>query len=73
MAASKEVIDSTAAVTAKLNAGGHQQHKQSMVRRVMKHDMGMTYKKIKAISLHENSIRNLVLRQQFALKYLDAF
>lgn len=32
---------------------------------------GLRWKKIKALSQHENSVRNLVLRQQFAVKLLD--
>ena len=62
MAARKEILDSTAAVAARLNVGQAPEYKPSLVRQVMKHDMGMTYKKVKAISLHENSVRNLVLR-----------
>ena len=37
---------------------------------IMKHQMGMKYKRVKEISYQANSIRNLVLRQQFALTFL---
>ena len=37
---------------------------------VIKKDMGMRYRKINAISVHTNSNKNLVLRQQFALKLI---
>ena len=41
--------------------------KTAEVRSVMKHGLHMRFKKIKNVSLHANSDRNLVLRQQFAL------
>ena len=37
----------------------------------MRKDLGMRYKKVKAISVHTNSPKNLVCRQQFALKFLE--
>ena len=33
----------------------------------------MRYKRIKPVSLHLNSAKNLILRQQFALKLIDLF
>ena len=44
--------------------------KVAEVRKVMK-EMGMRYKKVVHIPLKANSERNLVLRQQWALRYLD--
>ena len=41
------------------------------VRNVMKKELDMRYKKVKPVSLHANSAKNLVLRQQFALKYIE--
>ncbi|MCS5543864.1 MAG: hypothetical protein NZ767_03560 [SAR86 cluster bacterium] len=38
---------------------------------MMKKRLGMSYRKIKPMSLHANSQKNLVLRQQFALKLID--
>ena len=37
----------------------------------MKKELDMRYKKVKPVSLHANSAKNLVLRQQFALKYIE--
>jgi transposase len=34
-------------------------------------DFGMSFRKVKALSLHANSERSLVLRQQFALLFLE--
>ena len=36
----------------------------------MRHDLGMRFKRVKAISIHANSEKNLVLRQQFGLEFL---
>jgi Zn-finger domain-containing protein len=37
----------------------------------MKRQLGMTFKKIKDISNNENSVRSLILRQQFAIKFIE--
>ena len=42
------------------------------VKRIMKDEMGMKYKRIAPIALKANSPRNLILRQQFALSLLGA-
>ena len=44
--------------------------KLSLISSVMKEDLGMKYKRIKSISNEGNSPKNLVLRQQFALKLI---
>jgi hypothetical protein len=36
----------------------------------MRQDLGMRYRKIVAISPSENTLTNLVLRQQYAIRYL---
>ena len=36
----------------------------------MREDLGMRYRKIKTVSLHSNSEKNLVLRQRWALEFL---
>ena len=41
--------------------------------KVMKHNMGMKYKKVTKASVHLNSTTNLILRQQWALQYIDLF
>jgi hypothetical protein len=43
----------------------------SLVRSVMSGEMGMRYRKITRISWMQNSMTNLVLRQQWALKFLE--
>ena len=40
------------------------------VRFVMKEELGMSFRKIKTVSLHSNSEKNLVLRQRWALEFL---
>ena len=37
----------------------------------MKKDMQMKFRKVNPVSYTANSTRNLILRQQFALKYYD--
>ena len=44
--------------------------KEKEICSVMKWDMGMRYKKVVHVSIHANSAKNLVLRQQFALEYI---
>ena len=46
--------------------------KKHQVLEVLKKDCGMSYRRIKPISLHANSPKNLVLRQQFAMVLLSA-
>jgi hypothetical protein len=38
----------------------------------MRDDLGLRWRKIKEVSLNENSWKNLVLRQRFAMALLDA-
>ena len=38
---------------------------------LMYHQMGMRYKKVKAVSWTANDPKNLILRQQFAKRFLD--
>ena len=40
------------------------------VRDVMREELGMRYRKIKTVSLHSNSEKNLVLRQRWSLEFL---
>ena len=42
------------------------------IRAVMREDLDMRYRKIKAVSVHGNSEKNRVLRQQFAKHYIEA-
>ena len=57
------VIDSVASVKQALSYGMDIEAKLSLIRSVMKEDLGMKYKKILSISNQGNSPRNLVLRQ----------
>ena len=49
--------------------GGKVMHHE--VRKVMKNDFNMKFKKLKHVALHTNSVNNLILRQQFSLKFLE--
>ena len=40
------------------------------VQTVMRQDLGMTFRKVKKISVHANSINNLVLRQRWTIELL---
>lgn len=44
--------------------------KDGVVSSVIRDELGMRYRKIKAWSIHANSAKNLLLRQQFALEFL---
>lgn len=45
--------------------------KASLVNKVMKKDLGMKFRKVQKVPLHLNSDRNIILRQQWAIKYLE--
>ena len=45
--------------------------KEEFIRVVMTKEMGMSYRKILKASYHSNSNQNLILRQQWALKFLE--
>jgi len=38
---------------------------------VLKNDMNMVFKKIKKVAAHTNSVRNLIVRQQCCIKFLE--
>jgi hypothetical protein len=59
-------------VSQQLSEKTGQEHKEHLVRDVMKQDLGMKYAKIKTVSLHSNSVINLVLRQRFAIHLIQA-
>ena len=65
-----KIIDSAKAVTASINAEGREPVSECTVRSVMRDDMDMRFRKIKTVSLHSNSDKNLVLRQRWALEFL---
>ena len=56
------VIDSAQAIANEMNATNAEQVTENTVRSVMKDELDMRYRKIKTVSLHSNSEKNLVLR-----------
>ena len=64
-------IDSVSSVTKLLKEEHQIDTKEWVVRDIMKKEMGMSFKKVKAVSTHANSIPNRVCRQQFALKFIE--
>jgi len=64
-------IDSAAAVQKVLLEEHQMEKKQSLIRSVMRDDLDMRFRKVLPVSIHANSWKNLVLRQQFALKYIE--
>ena len=66
-----EFIDSAAHVQKVLKLGDSGPPKTCLIRSVLKKDLGMRYKKVSPIAWTANSFRNLILRQQFALAFLE--
>ena len=64
------VIDSVAMLNKTLQDEYGIEAKDRTIRSVMRDDLNMRYKKIKAVSIHANCAKNLILRQQFALEFL---
>ena len=64
------IVDSAKAVADSINADGRKPVSENTVRSVMRDDLDMRYRKIKTVSLHSNSEKNLVLRQRWALEFL---
>ena len=63
-------IDSARSVKKALEDGLGATAKEHEIRRIMRDDLNMRYRKVIPISIHGNSEKNLVLRQQFALKLI---
>ena len=49
--------------------GGKVMHHE--VRKVMKNDFNMKFKKLNHVALHTKSVNNLILRQQFGFKFIE--
>ena len=64
-------VDSATSVRKALLEGIGVEAKKPEIRRVMRAHLGMRYRKIIPISVHGNSDKNLVLRQQFALNLIQ--
>ena len=45
--------------------------KVTLVRRVLKRDLGLRYRLVRKVPIQANSERCLVLRQQYALKMIE--
>jgi hypothetical protein len=57
-----QVLDSVEMVTKEIKSSHGVEAKASLVQKVMRVDLGLRWRKIKEVSLQENSVRNLVLR-----------
>ena len=64
------IIDSAKAVANDINAQDNMAVTERYVRSVMREELDMRFRKIKTVSLHSNSEKNLVLRQRWALEFL---
>jgi hypothetical protein len=64
-------LDSVEFCRKELGKRGFEGLKNHQVRSVMREELQMRYRKVKAVALHENSTRNLVLRQRWAMKLLE--
>ena len=68
---SNTIIDSISGIKIKVNELTQSPVSEQLVRSVMKEELGMRYRKIKTVSLHSNSEKNLVLRQRWAIEFLN--
>jgi hypothetical protein len=69
---SGEIIDSVASVSKRVIDQDNDDTKPYLIARIMREDLGLRWRKVKDVSLNENSVKNLVLRQRFAMKLLEA-
>ena len=66
-----EFIDSAAHIKKELEVQKMPAMKEHVIRSILRKDLRMRFKKVVSVALTANSHRNLILRQQFALKFLD--
>ena len=59
---SNSIIDSAKSIVDKVDGLAEAPVSEQLVRSVLKEELGMRYRKIKTVSLHSNSEKNLVLR-----------
>ena len=64
-------LDSVGSIHKTLVSQHQLEVKPKDVHHVLKHELQMSYKKVSPVSILANSAKNLVLRQQFALKFLE--
>ena len=62
-----QILDSVDGIKRSLLTEHKIEAKPHVVREFLRSDMDMRYRKIHPVSVHANSIKNLVMRQQFAL------
>ena len=67
----KTYLDSVGSIHQTLVSQHQLEVKPKDVHHVLKNEMQMSYKKISPVSIRANSTKNLVSRQQFALKFLE--
>ena len=65
-----EIIDSVDSLKKKLQSEHDIEARKKEITYVLRDELRMRYKKINSVSIHANSIKNLVLRQQFALEFI---
>lgn len=63
-------IDSVSKVKEALSKDTSRTWKEWEIRQVLRNELHMRFKKVKPVSVHANSKKNLVLRQQFALELI---
>jgi hypothetical protein len=67
---SRSIISSAKEVVIEVNVHAEAPVSEKQVRSVMKEELGMSYRKIKTVSLHSNSEKNLILRQRYTIEFL---
>ena len=70
MASEGQILDSVDKIVDSISPLFNERPKPWVVSDVMRNNLGMAYRKIKAINPAENSVVNLVLRQQFAIRLI---
>jgi hypothetical protein len=68
---SRSIIDNADSIVKKVDGLTQGPVTHKLVRSVLKEELGMCYRKIKTVSLHSNSEKNLVLRQRWAIEFLN--
>ena len=73
MHSNREVIDSMDHVARVVYSGTQTEASKSIIKKVITQDLQMKYRKIHQVPLHLNSHRNLILRQQWAIRFLELY
>jgi len=72
MLSQNKFIDSCDMVRTYVNEHTELETKIQHVQKVMKNDLNMRFRKVTKAPLYLNSVRNMILRQQSAIKILEA-